>query len=990
MSLFPAYAQQEEASTSTKQDWLENSSFKPDIALLNNNGTQTEAPKAKKKKSKRKKRRRKSLEIQSDSSNDIEKSSDSDIEAFEKRKRRHPKEDDKMEIDIDQVTEEFFKIDLKPTKEFLNVATISRPSVAKYNKYYLDKSFKQKKQKTKRYFQTVNSQDKSEDDECKKLTREILNKLDASANKSAKDENFPGSTEEENLSKTTAHYNKNLTDNPKDIQMWLKYVDFQNTVYEFEKSYKKGSIAKAQRVLAERKISILDKALIHNPGCEELLRKRLDVAVTAFPADELQTQLKKLLEKEKDNIILWQGYIEATQCSMSHCNSPAVLNLYIKCLSSLHQLRRSTLSEKSAFEESILKILYQCGLFLKQAGLFEQLWTVLKLYLELNLNSTKGEFNVEKYFKENELLELEDVVLKSKLPHHELWLRTEKLRESCHWLPLTGGECEDPQRLVFNADVAELIQPITIKENIFRLVATCLTLLKIPLLPSRHATMQDLGLDYVPWSLDSIEMLLPVFVPLYPVDTLNKNLLKDTDRLAVGPQYLKVLPGQEEYLNFVLSVMEGCAECLEGKDQIAVRIWWFRFLRLLIILDIQKRFKLPSNFKKQIKSSIKDLLKREQFRNNEMFYMEYALIEKALGNCEKSINILKTALNMNQNKSIVTENSSESQTNQCNLYKNLIEVLMDSTNSTKTKENVLNELLKLVLQRKFDSLTNGLLMEAETKFKNITEKLLQRDISDLSSRDHFLADFFTDWIICHGWFLYWTKGPLQCGKFIEDTLLNLENRQQSLNFQKEILYEFHCSVLFKSCMEPGTHNFKILDEVLFKAIEKYPNNLYLLSILAKEQSLKKNFGMSAWKVQDLLLKTGRSIATIFVIIINDLVQLEIEAHAVDSSTGLKLEMDSNFKNKTNSLFKKITNKEMCTRRCGLVWRLFLQFVHQYFDTNVCRNVYYSAVEQCPWLKALYMDAAIYIPAELAQIQDLIIEKQLRLHLTPEELDILRI
>lgn len=40
-------------------------------------------------------------------------------------------------------------------------------------------------------------------------------------------------------------------------------------------------------------------------------------------------------------------------------------------------------------------------------------------------------------------------------------------------------------------------------------------------------------------------------------------------------------------------------------------------------------------------------------------------------------------------------------------------------------------------------------------------------------------------------------------------------------------------------------------------------------------------------------------------------------------------------------------------------------------------------------QALYIDAAIYIPAELPQIQDLIIEKQLRLHVTPEELDILR-
>lgn len=42
-----------------------------------------------------------------------------------------------------------------------------------------------------------------------------------------------------------------------------------------------------------------------------------------------------------------------------------------------------------------------------------------------------------------------------------------------------------------------------------------------------------------------------------------------------------------------------------------------------------------------------------------------------------------------------------------------------------------------------------------------------------------------------------------------------------------------------------------------------------------------------------------------------------------------------------------------------------------------------------FLQALYIDAAIYIPAELPQIQDLIIEKQLRIHVTPEELDVLR-
>jgi hypothetical protein len=40
-------------------------------------------------------------------------------------------------------------------------------------------------------------------------------------------------------------------------------------------------------------------------------------------------------------------------------------------------------------------------------------------------------------------------------------------------------------------------------------------------------------------------------------------------------------------------------------------------------------------------------------------------------------------------------------------------------------------------------------------------------------------------------------------------------------------------------------------------------------------------------------------------------------------------------------------------------------------------------------QALYIDAAKHIPEELSQVQDLIIEKELRLHVTPEELDILR-
>lgn len=41
--------------------------------------------------------------------------------------------------------------------------------------------------------------------------------------------------------------------------------------------------------------------MTNNQGNEQLLRERLRVAVSAFPADELQTQLKTVIEKEKGN-----------------------------------------------------------------------------------------------------------------------------------------------------------------------------------------------------------------------------------------------------------------------------------------------------------------------------------------------------------------------------------------------------------------------------------------------------------------------------------------------------------------------------------------------------------------------------------------------------------------------------------------------------------------------------------------------------------------
>ncbi|KAK9878867.1 hypothetical protein WA026_003698 [Henosepilachna vigintioctopunctata] len=923
MSVFPAYADAKIPSDVAQESWLENNSFQLDFSKV------TEA--------------RNSF----DSINNVEKDAKkSESLICTKGKKKYKKTRNReRESDV-------FYIDKKSNSEFLTVKTICRPSVAKYKiSYYLIGTNK-KKEFFKRYFKKIKEAHSS-------ASKEEINK-DLSG-KELLNSDFDTCKEQKELMQTTAFYNKSLSDEPNNVEMWLKFIDFQDVIFKSEKTFKKGSFAKALRTSAERKLSILEKALSHNPNSEDLHRKRLNIMVSVYPADELQKHLKILLEKDTGNIILWQGYIEATQCSMSHCNTLSVLNLYILCLSNLHKLKRNTGFDNKILEESILRIVYQCGLFLKQSGLFERLWTLLKMYLEINLGDLiQNSFNITVNCNEKQLLELEDMVFKSQLPRHELWLRVEKLRESCHWLPVIK-DCSDPQRIIFTNDVFELIQPITMEENTFRLIVSVLTLLKIPLLPCRHNTMQEVGLDHVPWALDSIETVLPIFFEMYPINSHQENFLIDF-HLVVGPQYLKVLPGQEEYLNFMLNVMQRCIDCLKGKDKCSLIIWWLRFQRLLIILNNNGRFKLPDNIKKYIKSNVKSLLKKPENRNNAVLFIEYALLEKEMTSNESCMQILQIALSFFKNKYLEPLHMEEEQAVKCYLIRTLVETMI---NMKKTDE-ALRILVNFVLENSVDlecDLNEDILNVARVKFEQLTVQFLQqKKFEKLGLVEHFLPIFLCDWIICYSWFMYLTKGPSECATILDSILDTLNSKTNEKLLQIEIIYEFYVAVMFKSSIDnPSSGICKAMEDIMHKSLQYSPNNLCLLSTLAKKQCMLKSLGPRWWKIKTLLLNSGHALPVLLLIITSYHIMIDGQETCWDLGTGTSVHVEAtNLKFRMLSLYKEATKMGICTRRCGLIWRLYLQFVYKYFDTNLCKKIYYSAVEECPWLKvSTHFDTLYY-------------------------------
>lgn len=90
-------------------------------------------------------------------------------------------------------------------------------------------------------------------------------------------------------------------------------------------------------------------------------------------------------------------------------------------------------------------------------------------------------------------VEMEEVILMSRLPLNQLWQRTESLRENCHWIGVSRDELEltgDSRRLVLPDDVADFVHPILSRNLNFQMAVHMLLLLKVPLLPTRDYMLQ--------------------------------------------------------------------------------------------------------------------------------------------------------------------------------------------------------------------------------------------------------------------------------------------------------------------------------------------------------------------------------------------------------------------------------------------------------------------------------------------------------------------
>ncbi|KAF4524874.1 hypothetical protein B566_EDAN011203, partial [Ephemera danica] len=287
------------------------------------------------------------------------------------------------------------------------------------------------------------------------------------------------------------------------------------------------------------------------------------------------------------------------------------------------------------------------GQFLQEAGLMEQVWTLLRLYTEPSLpENPDPEIVMEMQTAVNQSAEawedqaatLEDELLASGLPSSEVWLRVERLRESAHFLP--APDCVwaregDPQRLVFPEDLAQLSQPITQRDLSLKLAVTALLVLGAPALPSTQ--------------VGSSVFTQGVPIPAGWLGQVTSEILSGAGLLLTSGQ------GGRLYRKLLSLTFVRLAGRLRAAESRALLLWWLRVETLLVTLQPDTA---TTNFA----------------RGNPSLFLEFAILEATIAqDPQVAVKMLKALIEASQNLGPVLSRSDR--TSHLALYLTVAELL---------------------------------------------------------------------------------------------------------------------------------------------------------------------------------------------------------------------------------------------------------------------------------------------------------------------------
>ncbi|XP_019940521.2 nuclear exosome regulator NRDE2 [Paralichthys olivaceus] len=630
--------------------------------------------------------------------------------------------------------------------------------------------------------------------------------------------------------------------------------------------------------------------------------------------------------------------------------------------------------------------------------------------------------------EEEEEEEDEEEVKDRSQPRGTVWLDVECSREAAQWLPWrpdkakgqSEEDCDDPDRQVLFDDIGPSLICLSSPELQLRFLLHFLSFLGLPVDSVISPAPCQPGL-----LLESLSLLTQGNELQRPMTSFN---LPEPGVNSVG--HMTTLQGTRKWVGlgkqgerFVTNVFNMVQLVLPLHHRAVLSLSWMQYEKLKVLRCLcsgnKKRLRPQGKSSKRV---AKRLLKEPDNRSSLVLWREYAHLEWMLGNLDEARKVFSTATTIGGSKGL----SSPTLCELCLLWSQL-EVEDQAGVQGGGQTDVTMSPAVLVLTRLAEgtssSSSDSLSPVAVLKARRTYEQALTASLSALDQvpnnlqtnkkgQEDLLGEKLrlSGLVGCYALFQYLTVGIQAANAVYSQAREKMEALHRTLDKQfkgdEEANPEvdsshvrklaFECQVLAEQQAALLRYHNSIsvfplatLRQMLTSALSTWPGSAPLWSIYAQVENRYHSAGRARRFFQSVTRGSSSLVPRLFAIVTEQQRKQLVDAaqRSCRNDATLPILPENGLSNRIRGLFENAIATDMGAR-CPLLWRMYMYFLVSEGKVDKATGIFYKALQNIPWAKGLYMDAVQLFPERLQEFVDLMTEKELRLRLPLEELDIL--
>ncbi|PGH04703.1 hypothetical protein GX51_03370 [Blastomyces parvus] len=828
-------------------------------------------------------------------------------------------------------------------------------------------------------------------------------------------------SDDENARRRNADLSRRVTEHPDDVEGWLQLIEHQNSLVGVAASEGERRLTTAEkRSVADIKISIYEKALSKLPPKarrDRLLLGMMDEMATLYDTKTLSNKWKAILQANPDYISLWIKYLDFQQTRFVNFTYEQCRSIFIDCL-------KINGSRKGGPELDIINIylILRLSRFMREAGYVEHAVGLWQAILEFNFFHPTS-FDISKdaataipafcEFWDSEIPRIGEIGAKgwdsggSAAPDpksdptsreidqgsiFESWEQSERLKSLHSRLParaLDDVQEDDPYRVILSSDISDFLIPFSHAPDL--LIGAFMMFCGLPPLASsgnsdiliqwrsdpfiRNSLLDDIDGQSSRWFSDMFygrQDSTQNQPNAFPLPTFSNN----SDTLFANETWFSELrTWQSTYLND--------HSPLDGE-------WIRRALRHLVnrlpeqddLAEFTIALEFVSNLK-EAKKYAKNLLKKRP--SNLRLYNAYALIESRSGQITTAEHVWTTALSMSDRF------KEEYKVGSILLWRTWVwEVLADHDHDKALR------LLVAISGNTTDPRAFADDLKPTTDIKPGALLKTNRILTEI--REYGLTsrkpDIFVSAVECLALLLYLaTKllidGPMNIYSTSHSRLV--AHRLENAVFG-ELLRQAKAKLLYHHATSTRIYQPALLRSELLDSISRFPQNTLFLSLFTWNES--------RFRIEDRVRSVLRQHTHPTTCIGDDgngnsMMRFSTKSTLIPHLFSIYAELHRGVSvGSTVHSARAAFESAVATpsgQSSASTWKLYVLFELALSEWGRARSVLYRAIHSCPWAKELVLLAfrerglrEIMGPDELRKVWNVLVEKELRIHVDLEE------